>query len=74
METLPETNTNYNNQTRVFLEQIREKHKKDDLEKTCETVNNGTAGQKIKRSPGKKTREIKYNQKIFYVKLYFWLF
>ena len=44
METLPQTNINYNNQTRVFLEQIREKHKKDDLEKTCETVNsNGLA-------------------------------
>ena len=35
-ETLPQTNINYNNQTRVFLQQIREKHKKNDLEKTSD--------------------------------------
>ena len=29
-ETLPQTNTNFNDQTKVFLEQIREKNKKDD--------------------------------------------
>ena len=39
-ETLPQTNTNFNNQTKVFLEQIREKNKKDDLEKIYETLKN----------------------------------
>ena len=34
-------------------------------EKKLET-NDNTVGQKIKKSPGKKTREIKYNQKIFF--------
>ena len=39
-ETLPQTNTNFNNQTKVFLEQIREKNKKDDLEKIYKTLKN----------------------------------
>ena len=39
-ETLPQTTTNFNNQTRVFLEQIREKNKRDDLEKIYETLKN----------------------------------
>ena len=39
-ETLPQTTTNFNNQTKVFLEQIREKNKRDDLEKIYETLKN----------------------------------
>ena len=39
-ETLPQTTTNFNNQTKVFLEQIKDKHKKDDLEKIYETFKN----------------------------------
>ena len=39
-ETLPQTTNNFNNQTKVFLEQIREKNKKDDLEKIYETLKN----------------------------------
>ena len=37
-------------------------------------VGTSTVGQKIEKSPGKKTREIKYVNQFFFVKLHFWQF
>ena len=62
-ETLPQTNTNFNNQTKVFLEQIREKNKKDDLEKIYETLKNDNGLLLVNPKKSKDTIAVRKNGK-----------